>query len=66
MEKAAAVETFDWSISLHNLKNTPYVGDRDCSSFDEVCEAMKKKIYRLLSPERLCRTFSEKDGFKFE
>lgn len=43
MEKAAAVETFDWSISLHNLKNTPYVGDRDCSSFDEVCEAMKKK-----------------------
>ena len=42
MEKAAAVEMFGQSISLHNLKYTNYVGDRDSSSFGEVCEAMKK------------------------
>ena len=42
MEKAAAVEMFGQSIGLHNLKYTTYVGDRDSSSFGEVCEAMKK------------------------
>ena len=60
MEKAAAVETFDWSISLHNLKNTPYVGDRDCSSFDEVCEAMKKKIYNDYLVLKDCVEHSQK------
>ena len=42
MEKAAAVEMFGRSISLHNPKYTAYVGDGDSSSFGEVCEAMKK------------------------
>ena len=41
MEKAAAVEMFGRSISLHKPKYTAYVGDGD-SSFGEVCEAMKK------------------------
>ena len=43
IEKAAAVEMFGQSISLHNLKYTTYVGDGNSSSFGEVCEAMKKK-----------------------
>ena len=42
MEKAAAVEMFGQSISLHNLKYTTYVGNRDSPWFGDVCESMKK------------------------
>ena len=47
MGKAAAVEMFGWSISLHNLNYTTYVGDGDSSSFGEVCEAMKRNMVTI-------------------
>ena len=47
MEKAAAVEMFGQSIRLHNLEYTAYVGDVNCSSFGEVCKAMKKDVVTI-------------------
>ena len=43
MEKNAAVEMFQRSKGLHNLKYTTYVGDGDSSSFGEVAAAMQEE-----------------------